>query len=413
MDNKIERVKDILKRNNQEQLLTFYEKMGINDREKLLNQILEIDFEEIFRLYNNVNKKVEMSDAKIEPIKYIDKEKLNEDEKQKYRKIGEENIKNGKIAVVTMAGGQGSRLGHEGPKGTFFFEDLNKSIFEILCDIYKKAKQDYGVEINWYIMTSEDNHDETVKFFEKNNYFGYNKEKITFFKQGKFPVISEEGKLLLNENGFVKEAANGHGGIFNNLKQKGIVQDMKNKGIEWVFVSGVDNILVKPIDPVFLGLCIESNVLIAGKSLVKAYPEEKVGVFCKRDGKPSVVEYSEITEEMANLRDEKGELLYGESHILCNMFNIKAIEKLENFKMPYHVAHKKIVYMNEKGDMINPDKPNAYKFEGFIFDAFSEFDNMLIYRVKREEEFAPVKNKEGADSPETAKKLYSEFNKKQ
>ncbi|MDO5557147.1 MAG: UDPGP type 1 family protein [Clostridia bacterium] len=409
----MEEVREILKQYNQEQLLTFYDKMGITDKEKLLNQILEIDFEKIFGLYKNANKKFEMGNCDVKPIDYIDKEKLSKQDIEKYYNIGKSVIEQGKIAVITMAGGQGTRLGHTGPKGTFDIGlDSHKSIFGILCDIFIKAKKDFNKSINWYIMTSEDNDRDTRQFFKENNYFGYDCENIIFFKQGQFPVISEDGKLLLDENGFVKQAPNGHGGIFQNLRKNGILDDMKNKGIQWVFVSGVDNILVKPIDPIFIGASISKNVLIAGKSLVKAYPEEKVGVFCLRNGRPSVIEYTEVTDEMANLKTEDGELAYGESHIICNMFSVEAIERLVDFELPYHVAHKKIVYMNEKGEIVKPESPNAYKFEGFIFDTFPEFDDMLIFRVKREEEFAPIKNKEGQDSPETARKLYTDFMKK-
>lgn len=184
---------------------------------------------------------------------------------------------------------------------------------------------------------------------------------------------------------------------------------MQNKGIEWVFIGGVDNVLVKMVDPVLIGLSVEKKVLAAGKSVVKANAHEKVGVFCKKDGKPSVIEYSEISNELAEAVDKNGELLFGESHILCNQFNIKILEELAKDKLPYHVAFKKASYMDEKGNVINPTEPNAYKFEAFIFDAFSSIPEMLVMRVKREEEFAPVKNAEGVDSPETARKLYMDY----
>jgi len=163
------------------------------------------------------------------------------------------------------------------------------------------------------------------------------------------------------------------------------------------------------VDPIFIGLAKDGGYFAAGKSLVKACPEEKVGVFCKKNGKPSVVEYTEISEEMSRMTDESGELLYGESHILCNLFSIEAIEKISKNKLPYHTAFKKADYLNENGEYIVSEKPNAYKFESFIFDAFETLENMIIMRVKREEEFAPVKNKEGVDSPETARKLYEEY----
>ncbi len=310
--------------------------------------------------------------------------------------------------------GQGTRLGHSGPKGTYILniKPNPKSLFEILCDDLKTAKEKYNVIIPWYIMTSRENNSKTKEFFEENNYFGYPKDAVKFFIQGEIPMVDVNGKILLTEEGIVKEAADGHGGIFEAMFKNGIVEDMKQKNIEWIFVGPIDNPLEKMVDEVFIGVSKEKNVLEAGKSLVKANPGEKVGVFCKRNGKPSVIEYTEISEEMANKKDEQGNLVYAESHINCNMFNIKGLEIIGNNKLPYHSAFKKATYINEKGEIVTSDKPNSYKFESFIFDAFNKLNDMLIFRVKREEEFAPVKNKEGVDSVETAIELYNKFNSK-
>ena len=334
------------------------------------------------------------------------------EEKEKYDKIGTEKIKAGKLAVVTMAGGQGTRLGHSGPKGTFKLNvGKEMSLFEILCKTLKEAKEKYGVYVHWYIMTSNQNNKETVEFFEKNNYFDYPKEKVTFFIQGELPMVGLDGKVLVDEKGFVKLASDGHGGVFESMDKSGVLEQMKKEGTEWVFVGGVDNVLVKMVDNTLIGLAESKNCLAAGKSLIKANEKEKVGVFCMRNGKPSVIEYSEISDELAELKDENGELVYSESHILCNMFNMKRLEMISKNKLPYHVAKKKANYMNEKGEIITAKEPNAYKFESFIFDAFTSLDSMVIMRVKREEEFAPVKNAEGVDSPETATKLYRKFYK--
>ena len=308
----------------------------------------------------------------------------------------------------------GTRLGHNGPKGTFDFGlESHKTIFEVLCDSLKEASQKYKVSIPWYIMTSKQNHQETIEFFEKNHYFGYQKEDITFFEQGELPVLNEEGKLLYNKEGKLNEAADGHGGIFTAMRKNGVIDNMKQRGIKWAFFGPVDNVLIKMVDPIFIGLCEDKKVLAGGKSLVKAYPEEKVGVFCKKQGKPSVIEYSEISKEMAEKTDEKGNLVYGESHINCNLFHIHAIEGISKDKLPYHSEHKKIEYLNQEGKVVTPEKPNAYKFEAFIFDAFEQLEDIAILRVKREEEFAPIKNAEGQDSPETARKLYEEYHKMQ
>ena len=410
MDNEYLILKEKLKKYNQDHLLKFYETLKEDKKEKILSQIEKIDFDQISNLYEKTNQKIEFGDAKIEPISYIDKSKLTKEEIDEYEKIGAEIIKTGKYAVVTMAGGQGTRLGHKGPKGTFDLGlDSHKSIFEILCDTLKEAKNKYGVFVPWYIMTSEENNEQTTEFFEKNNYFGYDKEKIMFFKQGQLPMCNTEGKVILDETGLIKEAADGHGGVFESMRKDGVIDDMKSKNIQWIFIGGVDNVLAKMVDSILIGLSINKNVLAAGKSVVKAGPKERVGVFCKRNGKPSVIEYTEITEDMAEAQNNDGDLLYGESHILCNLFNIKAIENISEKKLPYHSAFKKAKYMDVNGELIVPEKPNAYKFEAFLFDAFESLDDMAILRVKREEEFAPVKNAEGVDSPETARKLYKDF----
>ena len=414
MEEKFEQVEKILRKTGQEHLLKQYERLT-DDKKKqeFLNSILTIDFDAINEIYLNSKKNITNKDFIIEPIKFIDKERIDEKEYIEYEKLGKEIIKNGKLAVVTMAGGQGTRLGHTGPKGTF---DLglgnHKSIFEILCDTLKAENERYGVSVPWYIMTSDENNAETVEFFEKNNYFGYNKGDIFFFTQSKLPMVDTEGKCLIDEKGNIKEAADGHGGIFKSILNGGALYDMQSRGIEWVFIGGVDNVLVKPVDPVLIGLSIKDNVEAAGKSIIKANPHEKVGIFCKKDGRPSVIEYSEISDELAEERLENGELKYAESHILCNLFSLNAINKIASIDLPYHVAFKKAKYIDNDGNLIISDKPNAYKFESFIFDAFEKLDDLVVLRVKRENEFAPVKNAEGEDSPETARKLYIEFHNK-
>lgn len=412
MESKYNEAKKILEQYNQTHLLSQYEKLDNEKKEYLLNQIINIDFNQLNKLYENTKIEIKSGEDKIEPISYIEKEKLSN--KEKYMNMGAEEIKKGKLAVVTMAGGQGTRLGHDGPKGTYILniKPEPKSLFEILCDNLKDAKNKYNVIIPWYIMTSRENNTQTVEFFEKNNYFNYPKDAIKFFVQGELPMIDTEGKVLLTDEGIIKEAADGHGGIFEAMFKNNVVEDMKKRNIEWIFIGPIDNPLAKMVDEVLIGLAKENKVLEVGKSLVKASPSEKVGVFCKKNGKPSVVEYTEITEEMANEVDENNNLVYGESHINCNMFNIKGLEIIGNQKLPYHSAFKKATYLDEQGNIIKPEEPNAYKFESFIFDAFNKLDDMLILRVKREEEFAPVKNKEGVDSADTAVELYNKYHNK-
>ena len=413
MEHNIEEIKRKLKKYGQEHLLNFYNTLDERKKEELLEQIERIDFDLINSLYRKTKNVTVEDDATVEPIEFIDKYKLN-DKYKYYEDIGKKAIKEGKLAAVTMAGGQGTRLGHNGPKGTFDIGlESHKSLFELLCDYLKAESKKYGVDIPWFIMTSRQNNDETVEFFKKHKYFGYEKN-VYFFIQGQLPMVDTEGKILIGENGLIKEAADGHGGVYESLVKSGMVNKMKELGIEWVFIGGVDNCLVKMVDPVLMGIAIDKHVTAAGKSVVKANPHEKVGAFCKKNGKPSVVEYSEITDEMAEATDKNGELLYGESHILCNLFNISAIERMGSQPLPYHSAFKKATYIDKDGNKIVPDSPNAFKFEAFLFDAFGEVDDMAILRVKREEEFAPVKNADsaGVDCPSTARELYNNFYKK-
>ncbi|MBR6033703.1 MAG: UTP--glucose-1-phosphate uridylyltransferase [Clostridia bacterium] len=297
-----------------------------------------------------------------------------------------------------------------GPKGTFELLP-GKSLFEILCDGLKKANEKYNITIPWYIMTSKENNDATVSFFEGKNYFGYPKESIKFFMQGELPMIDTNEKILLDEKWKIKQAADGNGGIFSSMINSGILSDMKEKGVKWLFIGSIDNAILKMVDSLFLGITFSQNKLAASKTVAKLNPAERVGVFCKRNGKPSVIEYSELPEEMAQKRDSNGELFFGEAHIMCNLFNIEILDRIGKEKLPYHVAFKKASYIDETGKLVEPTEPNAYKFESFIFDAFSLLDDILIMRAVRDEEFAPVKNAEGADSPETARALYLNQNK--
>ena len=399
-----------LKRYNQEHLLDRYEYLTEEKKEKIIKQIKNIDFEQIEELYNNRNKKVEKEENQITNIEYVDKSKLSKDEYKRYYEIGKEIIENGKYAVVTMAGGQGTRLGYVAPKGTFKIGGgVEKSLFEALSDTIKEAREKYKVSIPWYIMTSRGNNNATEKFFEKNDFFGLPYEDVKFFKQGELPMVDVNGKLLVDETGLIKLAADGHGGVFESLYKNGYLEDMKNRGIEWIFISGVDNVLAGLVDPIALGLSIDRGTLATGKSVVKRSPSERVGVFCKKNNRPYVIEYTEITDRMANERDANGELIYGESHILTNLFNIKALENISNNKLPYHSAFKKVKYMDKNGEIVKPEEPNGYKFESFIFDAFETLDDMSILRVKREDEFAPLKNADGEDSPNTATELYINY----
>lgn len=401
----------LLKTYNQEHIINLLHKLENNEKQDLIKQIEQIDFHQISELYENTKKELEINENKIEKINYIDKQKLNSKELEELENIGDEVLKHGEYAVVTMAGGQGTRLGHTGPKGTFKLDVYGKGkyLFEILVDNLKEANEKYQKVIPWYIMTSKENYEETKNFLNKHHYFGYPQKSVTLFIQGDLPLVDTEGKLLIGKDKKIKEASNGNGGVFYSLRESGILADMKDRNIKWIFIGSVDNAILKMADTSLLGLAIKQNVEIASKSVVKANPKERVGVFCKMNGHPKVIEYTELPEEMAEEKDENGELKYGESHIMCNLFSIDAIEKISKEPLIYHSAFKKNSYINEEGKEIIPKEPNSYKFEAFIFDCFPFFDDMAIIRGKREDDFAPVKNKEGVDSPRTAKELYEKY----
>ena len=396
--------KKILDKYNQEHLLKFYDNLDYHKKEKLLDQILRINFNQISNLYKNSYIEAEINDV-ITPIPYFDITKFSKEEIKYYHQIGLNSIKNNEFAVITLAGGQGSRLGHSGPKGTFELQlaHANKSLFEILCDNLKTVNTLYNINIPWFIMTSEDNNQATIDFFKENNYFNYPNKNIHFFIQSKLPITDIKGKLMLREFHLINEASNGNGDIYKALKQNNIIFDLRKKGIKWIFICGIDNVLVKPIDPLFLGLTIDKNYEIASKSIFKPDFEPKNAVFACRNGRPSILMLNEITDEMNNLKDINNNYLYRDTNALCHLYSINALEKCSNLDLPYHRAYKKNTFVNEEGMKQIPESPNSFKFEKFIFDAFYHFDKMLLLRVEKSKEFAPIKD---LDSMNEATKLY-------
>lgn len=408
----VNQVKELLKENKQMKVFKILEKAK-DRQEELAKQLLRVDFKQMSELYENRNIKKQDADI-IEPIECVSKLSLSEEEIKELQELGGKIIKQDEYAVVTMAGGQGTRLGWKGPKGTFKLDvgENGKYIFEILVDTLNKAKEKYGTEPYWYIMTSIDNNDDTIKFFEQHDYFGYNKEKVKFFKQGVLPLLDFEGNLLIDQNLNLKEASDGNGGVYKALVKSEMIDDMKAHNIKWVYICGVDNIMAKMVDEILLGLAIKNNASSASKSIQKAYPEEKVGCFCKKNGKPAIIEYIDMDEEMIYAKDENGKLLYGESNFVAHLFRIDVLEKIASHNLKYHCASKKNSYIDEDLNEVIPDKPNTYKFEAFIFDGFQFVDDMVILSVNRDEEFAPIKNATGIDSPESAKEIYENGNRK-
>lgn len=401
---------DRLRKYNQQHLLNYAKDLSEEEYKNLIEEIEAIDFDLVTKLYKDTKNSAELLNAdkgEITPLPCVDKASMSKEEYNNYYNLGISLMKQGKYAALTMAGGQGTRLGYSGPKGSYFLgEPINKSLFQIQCQRLAARNKELGCIIPWYIMTSRENDLQTKQFFRDNDYFGYDKNSIMFFKQGFLPMLLEDGRIVMTDKKTIKQGADGHGGVFKAAIDSGAVADMKRRGVEWIFVGGIDNILVRLDDPLFVGYLAANNFRLGGKSLIKRDPYEKAGVFCKRGGRPCVIEYTEISDEMAHATDEQGKYLYGDLHILCNMFNIGVFDDMANCGLPYHVAHKKTDYIDEHGNLIKPDAPNAYKYEAFMFDAFEYYENMGILRVKREEEFAPIKNKEGQDSPQSATELY-------
>lgn len=411
MEDIIKQAKKTLEKYNQNSVLKLFNNLDVKQQEILAESVLDVDFDYITNVYKESMKKLESDDTGIEPKKALVKANMTEEEKEVLFALGQKVIQSNQYAIVTMAGGQGTRLNHKGPKGTFKLQTINgeKYIFEILSETLQRANQKYGVEIPWYIMTSEENNSETVSFFEKHNYFGCNPDTVKFFKQAKLPLLSENGEVLVGEDYKIKEAADGNGGMFGSLRREGILDELEKNGIKWVFSCGVDNILVNMVDPYLIGLALNNNCEIATKTIIKDYPQEKLGVVCKKNNRVKVIEYTELPEEMANEINEDGELSYGEAHIMFNLFSLKALKESATYKMPYHVAHKKNSFLDENGKVVEATEPNSYKFEAFIFDSFELFDDIAILRGKREDEFSPIKNATGVDSPFTAVKMYNEY----
>lgn len=403
----LEKAKDILKKYHQERLLAFYDELNNKEKAYLLNQICSINFEQILNLYEASKIDEVLPSNLIEPLPYNIKREIPKEKFALYENIGIDAIKRGKFAVVTMAGGQGTRLGYKGPKGTFELDITpKKSLFEILCDTLKDACAKYKVVIPWYIMTSTYNDEATRKFFEEKNFFGYPKKYIKFFKQSQLPLIDINGNLILEELYKVKEASNGNGDVFSSMKSEGILKDIAKKRIEWISFSGVDNVILEIVDPVFLGLTISNNKLTASKTLFKENVNDKDWIFAKRNGKPAIINSCHLTDSMKIAQDSSKKYLYRQTNILAHLFHISAINKICEVKLPYHRAFKKNTFINCEGMKQVPESPNTFKFETFIFDAFSLFDDIELLQVEVEDEFAPIKDFAGPHNPETAKELY-------
>lgn len=396
----------ILSEYGQEHILRYYDELSDDEKNGLLRQIEVTDFSVINDL--KTRNKESGNRGVLEPLGAVTIEDIQKN-KEEYLKVGIEAIKAGKAAAVMLAGGQGTRLGFNSPKGMFNIGE-NKELYIFQCQINNllDVVKLTGEYIPLYIMTSEKNNSETIDFFEKNNYFGYNSSYVKFFIQDMAPSVDFNGKIFMESKSEMAVSPNGNGGWFSSIVRAGLLDEIREKGIEWINVFAVDNVLQRIADPMFIGAVISSGMQSGSKVVSKVSPDERVGVLCLEDGKPSIVEYYEMTDEMRFLLDKNGELSYKYGVILNYLFNVnKAVEILNN-KMPIHIVEKKIPCMNDEGVLVTPEKPNGFKFETLVLDMIHMQDNCLSYEVIRNKEFAPVKNATGADSVESARLLLKE-----
>ncbi len=383
----------------QTHVLKYFDELSDGEREELLGQLKEVDFRALARYKQPAC----ASRGDVRPIQAM---RLDEIEKHRetFKEKGEEIIKRGELALVLLAGGQGTRLGSDLPKGMF---DLGLSrplyLFELLIGNLLEVTRPLGAYPYLFVMTSEKNDAVTREFLEAHGFFGYPKDKVRFFRQQMAASVDLDGKLLLEEKGRLARSPNGNGGWYTSLLEAGFHRELA--GIKWYNVFSVDNVLQRIADPTFLGAAALQNADCAAKGVKKRDPEEKVGVLCLKDGVPTVIEYYELDEDKANLRDEKGELVYFFGMTLNYLFRASALQKIKDEHIPVHVVKKKIKCLDENGNPFEPTEPNGYKFETLILDMIANVGNCLPFEVEREKEFAPVKNRTGLDSVETARAL--------
>ncbi len=395
--------KDILIKYGQEHILRGYDDLPEDGKASLLSQIERMDISVLDNLDKEKNSNYHRGAFTPLGAVTVDDIEKNHDE---YFSEGIEAIRAGKVAAVMLAGGQGTRLGYDKPKGMFNI-GVNRElfIFECLINNLMEVVEKAGAWVPLYIMTSEKNHDDTVEFFREKNYFGYDAEHIVFFVQDMAPSVDRNGKIYMEASDRISMSPNGNGGWFSSMVRAGLLDSIKEKGIEWLNVFAVDNVLQRIADPLFVGAVIRSGMESGGKVVSKAAPDERVGVLCLEDGVPSIVEYYEMTEEMRTLLTEDGELAYKYGVILNYLFRTDRLEEILDSNMPVHIVSKKIPYMDENGSFTVPDAPNGYKFETLVLDMVHLQKSCLPYEVIREKEFAPVKNATGVDSVDSAREL--------
>lgn len=393
---------EILKKYGQEHVLAYYDELNDEEKQSLLSQIEEIDFS-IFDVLKE--KESDGKEGMITPTEVLTLDTIK-DYEFAYKVLGETAIQKGQLALVMLAGGQGTRLGFDGPKGTYNI-GLTRDLYIFECQVKTilTVVKTLGRWIHLYIMTSDKNYDATTSFFAEHKYFGYKEQYIHFFKQELVPSVDFDGKILMESPSKIVLSPNGNGGWFSSMKRAGLVEQLDKEGIRYINVFAVDNVLQKIADPVFLGSMMMEDYQSAAKVVKKADPYERVGVLCNLDGKPHIVEYYELTDDMRFEKNANGDYVYNYGVILNYIFPVDRLKVLLNENMPLHAAKKVIPYMNEKKELVKPAEPNGYKFETLALDMLQFMNDCLPFEVVRDYEFAPIKNAEGVDSPETARAL--------
>lgn len=392
----------IWEEDNQKYIKAMMEKNTTEQNEKLTKRLEEIDFS----VLEHIERKETVNERGVfAPLDAVEVSEI-EARGAEFKELGLKAIREGKVGAVLLAGGQGTRLGLDRPKGTLNIGvDKELYLFEQLLRNLMDVTDEAGVYVPLYIMTSNINNADTTAFFEEHDYFGYPKDYVKFFVQEMVPACDYEGRIYMESQTEVAMSPNGNGGWFSSMVNAGLLSDIKERGIEWINVFAVDNCLQRIADPMFVGATIAYGCESGAKVVRKAAPDERVGVLCTEDGKPSIAEYYEMTEEMATARKENGDLKYGFGVILNYLFSEKKLEQIADARMPIHVVEKKIPYMDVDGRFVKPEQPNGYKFETLVLDMVHMMDDCIPYEVVREREFAPIKNLHGVDSLDSAREL--------
>lgn len=401
----LETAKQKLAKYGQEHVLKYYDELSEAEKEALLTQIEETDMS---ILASCKNREELAKKGIITPLAAMELDEI-EANKDSFTATGIQAIKDGKVGAVLLAGGMGTRLGSDNPKGMYNIGETRELyIFECLMNNMLDVVKQADAWFHLFVMTSDKNNDITIQFLKEHDFFGYKAEYVHFFKQEMAAATDYEGKIYLEEKGKLSTSPNGNGGWFVSMKNAGLLDIVKREGIEWLNIFAVDNVLQRIADPCFVGATIQQNCVVGAKVVRKNAPDEKVGVMCLEDGRPSIVEYYELTEELMNAKDEKGNPAYNFGVILNYLFKVEALEALLDGNLPLHIVEKKIPYLNEAGELVKPEEPNGYKFENLVLDMIHQLDSCLPYEVVRNKEFAPIKNKTGVDSVDSAKALLQE-----